>query len=532
VIFFDVPALAVAHGQAGFYAAAYGPASMFRGGTLQRSTNGGVSYGEYAAFFGLTPAKVGQCTTILGTGQTGIWDYSASVTVDMAKSGATLASATDAELANGANLVAIGSRTAGFEVLQFRTATLSSGRYVLTGLLRGLYGTDGKMAGHAANDDFIFLTGLPGIQHVPIALHLTGVSYLYRPTGQGPALRPGPSTAWAATRLPLWPPPASAARCGRKSNGDCLIEWSRGDRYEFSFPDLPDNRTAPMSETSESYEVDILDPYTLAVLRTVTSTTPAITYTQAQQTTDGYPSLVMQDDCSGALTTNFIDNDLGGGASTFSSGVLLQQGWYPGAGANATAKPVIGRAGRTVIVFSLFTTTWVSSSRFMDDAFEIYVHKSSPAFEAAGYRRPEHNAGANSYLALGYYYSNGPRLACKSRISGTEAVLFDEAVNAAANIWTPVAWEIDWTNHRLYLRAAGILVVDASDLVSFSSGLDTPITSSVQVTFCGHSFTNYAYQTDNIQIAAYRSGPSKPIVADIYQLSSLAGRGIARRATL
>jgi hypothetical protein len=242
---------------------------------------------------------------------------------------------------------------------------------------------------------------------------------------------------------------------------------------------------------------------------------------------------VLQDDCAGTYATNFIDNDTGGATSVFTGGVLRMTGVYMGgtAGANATARNIMSRAGRTVISFWLNTTTWASGARFEHNTPEVYLHKSSPAF-STNYGIPEHGVGSNTYFALGYYYAGAACLACKVRISGTDTILFDKSFAAPVPGWIPVVWEIDWVNRRVYCRANGVLIIGPSDLVSFSSTVETPITANLQATFHAHSWNGYAYDYDNMELAAYRSGPSKPIVADIYQLSSLAGRGIVRRATV
>ena len=69
-----------------------------------------------------------------------------------------------------------------------------------------------------------------------------------------------------------------------------VISWARGDRYEFLDPDFPDGGDIDMNEVTEAYEVDVIHSGTGAVLRTLTSTTPTVTYTAAQQSTDSYPA--------------------------------------------------------------------------------------------------------------------------------------------------------------------------------------------------------------------------------------------------
>jgi hypothetical protein len=284
----DLPPLSEDHGSAGLYFALYGTAAAFKGGTIQRSTDGGASYAD-VGFVGATRAVVGACTTTLGSGLEGVLDYSASVTVDLAASEGTLASATDAQLAAGSNLAAVGSVAGGWEIIQFKTATLVTGNtYAITGLLRGLRGTARFMATHAASERFVKLDALTGMDFVGANTAAIGVSYLYRVRNASGAL--GASTAYATGGLTLEPFPAAAVQGGRNAAGDVVLSWQRGDRYEFLDVDLPDGGDIDMNEVAEAYEVDVIHSSTYAVLRTLTSSTPTVTYTAAQQATDSYPA--------------------------------------------------------------------------------------------------------------------------------------------------------------------------------------------------------------------------------------------------
>jgi hypothetical protein len=283
----DLPPLSEDHGSAGLYFALYGPAAGFAGGTIQRSTDGGANYLD-VGFVGATGAKYGACTTTLGNGIEGVLDYTAGVTVDLAASEGTLASATDAQLAAGSNMAAVGSVAGGWEIIQFKTATLVTGNtYALTGLLRGLRGTARFMATHAASEKFVQLDALVGIDFCGALTEAIGVSYLYRVANSSGNY--GTGVSYATGGLALDPFPASAVHGGRNSSGDLVLSWQRGDRYEFLTADLPDAVEA-MNEVSEAYSVDVIHPSTYAVVRTLTATTPTVTYTAAQQATDSYPA--------------------------------------------------------------------------------------------------------------------------------------------------------------------------------------------------------------------------------------------------
>jgi hypothetical protein len=67
----------------------------------------------------------------------------------------------------------------------------------------------------------------------------------------------------------------------RNGVGDLTITWKRRTRIGGGWRD---NAEVPLGETSEFYEVEILNG--VAVVRTVAASSPAITYTAAQQTAD------------------------------------------------------------------------------------------------------------------------------------------------------------------------------------------------------------------------------------------------------
>jgi hypothetical protein len=175
----DIPPISEDWGSAGLTFALYGTDPEFKGGTIQRSTDGGANYLD-VGYVAAPRAVAGVCTTTLGNGIEGVLDYTAGVSVNLAISENTLASATDDQLNAGSNLAAIGTGSA-YEIIQFKTATLVSGNtYTLTGLMRGLYGTARFMATHVASENFVKLDSLVGLDFVGALTEAIGVAYLYR----------------------------------------------------------------------------------------------------------------------------------------------------------------------------------------------------------------------------------------------------------------------------------------------------------------------------------------------------------------
>ena len=285
----DLPPLDEDFGSAGIYIALYGLAADFAGGTIQRSIDGGATYQDVGYVAATASAVAGDCDTTLADGIAGLIDYTAGLTVDLAASAGELASATDADLLGGANLAAVGSVAGGWEIIQFKTVVDNgANNYTLTGLLRGLYGTERFMATHAADERFVLLDDLTGIDFVGAATAAIGASYLYRVRNSSGQL--GAATAYTTGSLALAPFAAQGPYSGRNASDDCILAWSRGDRYEFAAADLPDGGDVEMSELSESYSVDVIHPSSGAVVRTLTASTPTVTYTAAQRATDSYPA--------------------------------------------------------------------------------------------------------------------------------------------------------------------------------------------------------------------------------------------------
>jgi hypothetical protein len=171
--------------------------------------------------------------------------------------------------------------------LQAGTATLvAPGRYSLTRLLRGQFGTEDAMAASlAAGARFLFLDST--VQRASVLLSEIGLPFHWR---IGPASLPvSDDTFDALTFTPTarglkpWSPAhvEDPSRTGY-TGGDLTLRWVRRDRALLA--DSWEVASIPMSEASEAYEVDILDGS--AVLRTLETGTPSVTYTAAQQVAD------------------------------------------------------------------------------------------------------------------------------------------------------------------------------------------------------------------------------------------------------
>lgn len=164
--------------------------------------------------------------------------------------------ATEAELEDGTtNLIAVG-KFGRFELMQFTTAVngMDPDTVVLSGLRRGLYGTEIHVNSHAANDTLVFMADTTRLSY-PLSDFLQQNGYLGRCVGTGQdalnvdvfAIRPT-----ANSRRPMAPINAISARDA--DTGDIVISWERRARY-YQHPS--DGLDQALDEATEKYNLAI-----------------------------------------------------------------------------------------------------------------------------------------------------------------------------------------------------------------------------------------------------------------------------------
>lgn len=223
----------------------------------------------------LYEATAGTALTTLGVGQPYFFDYKNSVEIKLIHG--VLASIPRPDVLNWANTALLGD-----EVIQFEQAELvAEDTYRLTGLLRGRRGTEWAMAGHQAGERFILLSADTIIpESMPI--DSIGRSITYRYGYSDKPENEGANVTYTHSGRGYKPYAVCRVRGERNTTGDLNIKWTRRTRIGGSWRSFVD---VPLSETVEQYQVDIM--YGLSVVqRTITTTSPTITYTAAQQSTD------------------------------------------------------------------------------------------------------------------------------------------------------------------------------------------------------------------------------------------------------
>ena len=228
-------------------------------------------------------ATIGQTLSALDTARHGVWDRGAALRVKI--SGGALSSATDDQVFNGANLLAIGDGSAAnWEILQFRDAALvAPDTYDLTMPLRGQVGTDALMpSAWPAGSIIVALNGAP--KQISLQLAERDLARHYR---IGPAKRPYDDPSYthvieAFSGVGLRPLSVCHLRANKNVSSDYLVDWIRRTRID---GDSWSGVEVPLGELREIYLVRVLQGAT--VLREVTVGAPSWTYSLAQRTADG-----------------------------------------------------------------------------------------------------------------------------------------------------------------------------------------------------------------------------------------------------
>ncbi len=252
--------------------AACGIADGWKGATLVRVMDSGD---DEVVLSMVRPATIGSAVSVLGTGSSQVFDEAS--TVDVALLGnATLASATEASVLNGANVAVLGS-----EVIQFKNATLvSSGVYRLSGLLRGRLGTEAAIAGHVVGERFVLLDD--AVLPLVIPVSNNGQSWTLRAVTLGDALSVGPESTFTVAAQSLKPlSPVKPLAIRNTTSGDITLSWFRRARIDAGLRDYVD---IPLMEISEQYDVVVMNGGVVA--RSWLATSPSVAYTAAQQVAD------------------------------------------------------------------------------------------------------------------------------------------------------------------------------------------------------------------------------------------------------
>lgn len=294
-IFVDTPALAprdvepMASGRMPFYVAVVNAGrGSFPGASILYGAAGAASLDPVGAV--TAAALLGTLTAALAsTNWFGI-DRVGTITFRPSSgSAAALSSVTTAEMLAGKNSLIVGA-PGRWEVIGFETVTQNAdGSVTLSGILRGMRGTDVMVGTHTAADEAL-IVDLPGADEpfrIRVLTSLDGTGATVKAGYDSAALRGSLSLSITLNengRKPYAPVNRKAVR--DTGTDDLTLTWNRRARSEDSFVD--ETSAQPLDETAETYDVEIRNAADSAVVRTISGlTAETYVYSAADQTTDG-----------------------------------------------------------------------------------------------------------------------------------------------------------------------------------------------------------------------------------------------------
>lgn len=271
----DVPVIDdTIQNQYGYIAGMSGYYSDWPSGSLLSSADAGLTWKTLQAFDG--KASFGLCAGTLSAHDGRVIQVGGSLVVTLF--GGQLESVTESQMLNGENMAAYGVNGR-WEILRFQNATLNGdGSYTVSRLWRGDKGTEWATGLHQANDLFVLLDD-PQLEFLTTSAFDIGVEKTFRAVTSGASSDDAYDfkfTYGGANLKPL----SGVAPLGVRSP-DLSITWKRRTRLSGGWRDGVD---VPVGESSEQYEIDVMNAS--AVVRTISTTTTSAIYTTAQQTAD------------------------------------------------------------------------------------------------------------------------------------------------------------------------------------------------------------------------------------------------------
>lgn len=271
----DIPLLRDADEGLVFYWAAAREATpnAWRGALLFKSTDGGGSFSELDT--ASAESAIGTATALGDWTGGNVRDMENTVDVTLT-SGMTLASTSYLGLMNGANAAIIGS-----EIIQFQSAEDQGGNvWRLSSLLRGRRGTEWAISSHASGERFILLT-TASTRRVTGDQSELNLVRAYKAMMSGQAIADADIKMFTLTGASL--KPYAPVHLSIEKASDYTVSWVRRTRVGGAWADGLD---VPLSEASESYEIDIYDSAFSSLKRTLTATSTSVVYSAAQIAAD------------------------------------------------------------------------------------------------------------------------------------------------------------------------------------------------------------------------------------------------------
>lgn len=239
----------------------------------------GAGYEKVETF--LAPATAGVLAVGVTPTNVTTFDNTTNLFIDLYGTTASLASATELQVLNGANAAILGDGM----VFQFKTATKTVGlpnRWTLSGLLWGRRGSDFALGTIAAGSRFLLLDG--AVLFVENDLAERGIARNFKAVTNGYAIGDTAATSFTWQCRTLMPLSVVDVQGTRDGSNNLTITWKRRTRIGGHWADGQD---VPLGELTEKYEVDVMSGST--VVRTISVTAQTANYLAADATADGLP---------------------------------------------------------------------------------------------------------------------------------------------------------------------------------------------------------------------------------------------------
>jgi hypothetical protein len=275
-VLLDIPLIRNDDNNPSFAAAMAGTTESWPGGLLFRSADNEQTWSDVQAW--AAPVTMGAGRTALTAHDGLVIDRVSALQVDLIIG--ELESITEAQMMTGINWAAYGA-DGRWELIRFADAELQTdGSYILSTLLRGLRGSEWATGLHEYGDTFVLLDD-PDVMATGADLSTLSVVRKWRGVTAGQSIDEVSSIDFAYRGVNL--KPLSAVHgVAYLSGADWVIEWDPRTRLQGSL--WKTGVALPIGESTESYQIDILDG--TDVVRTLVATTDTVTYTEAQQTED------------------------------------------------------------------------------------------------------------------------------------------------------------------------------------------------------------------------------------------------------
>lgn len=267
------------------YFAMSGFSAQWPGAVLFRSRDDGASYQEVVSQSVGVAWGIVTGTAIPDPVSTNTWNRDQQFNIRVLNGFASFQTATDIEVLNGANLLAVIKRDDTIELIQFRDVTpVDDTQITVSQLLRARRGTEEESTGHAVGEIVVLLT-TAAVNSFRLDLAARNVLQQFRPVTLGTLIEDAPDVFATYTGRDLKPYSVAQLAVSIASNQDTTISWKRRTRFAGELRD--GTGEVPLNEANRSYQIDVVNVATGAVVDTKSTNTDSFLYTKAAQDADG-----------------------------------------------------------------------------------------------------------------------------------------------------------------------------------------------------------------------------------------------------